>query len=170
MIIKPRSIISACLLLMAAAFLPGCGESCPGGPTETVVIREIPFVLEVASTEESIQRGLGGRESIPENGGMIFVFPDPQPRRFWMKNCLVDIDIMFLDALGRITSIYTMQAEPLKDESESQTAYEARLKRYPSSFGAQYAIELRAGRIGELGLMPGNKVVIPVDCLKARLD
>ena len=165
-----KRFTGACLLGLAALFASGCGDSCQNGPTETVVIKEIPFVLDVASTEEAIQRGLGGRESVPENGGMIFVFPDPQPRRFWMKNCLVDIDIMFLDAMGRITSIYTMLAEPLKADSETQEAYETRLKRYPSSFGAQYAIELRAGRIAELGLMPGNKITIPIDCLKARLD
>ncbi|MCH2146121.1 MAG: DUF192 domain-containing protein [Phycisphaerales bacterium] len=160
-------LLGACLLL-TALLTAGCG--CETGPTEPITIAGQPFVLEVVSTDEAIQRGLGGREHLGDDEGMLFVFPDPQPRRFWMKNCLIDIDIMFLDGLGRITAIHTMPAEPLKGENESQEAYETRLKRYTSQFGAQFAIELRSGRIDELGLTTGNKVDIPIDCLKARLD
>lgn len=155
-------------LLLLALLAPGCG--CANGPTETVTIGGTPFVLEVVSTQAAIAKGLGGRTSIPEDGGMLFVFPEAAPRRFWMVDCLVDIDIMYLDALGRITAIHTMKAEPPQGDNEPRTQYEQRLKRYPSGLGAQFAIELRAGRIGELGLRQGDKVDIPLDCLKARLD
>ena len=158
----------ACLLGVALLLLTGCG--CDNGPTEEITIAGEVFTLEVASTTEAIKKGLGERTSIPENGGMIFVFPDAQPRRFWMVDCLIDIDIMFLDPLGRITAIHEMKAEPARGPEESQAEYELRLARYPSTMGALYAIELPGGRIRELGLQPGNKVVIPHDCLKQRLE
>ena len=158
----------ACLLGVALLLLTGCG--CDNGPTEEITIAGEVFTLEVASTTEAIKKGLGERTSIPENGGMIFVFPDAQPRRFWMVDCLIDIDIMYLDALGRITSIHTMIAEPPMTDSETRVQYEQWLKRYPSGLSAQFAIELRAGKIRELGLKPGNKIDIPIDCLKARVD
>ncbi|MEE2681705.1 MAG: DUF192 domain-containing protein [Planctomycetota bacterium] len=155
-------------LTILCLLLHGCG--CENGPTETIQISGETFVLEVASDEAAIARGLGGRERLGANEGMIFVFPNNQPRRFWMKDCLIDIDIMFLDPLGRITAIHQMKAEPARGPEESQAAYEQRLARYPSTMGALYAIELSGGRIRELGLEPGNKLVIPHDCLKQRLE
>jgi hypothetical protein len=155
------------LLFVVLLQLAGCG--CANGPTEKVTIKGQTFTLEVASTLETIKKGLGERESIPDNGGMLFVFPDAQQRRFWMVDCLVDIDIMYLDALGRITAIHTMLAEPLQTDSETRAEYEQRLKRYPSRLGAQFAIELQAGKIRELQLKAGNKIDIPIECLKARV-
>ena len=160
--------LKACLLLACGLLPAACG--CDNGPTEQISIKGQPFELEVASTTAAIQKGLGARELIPENGGMLFVFPDAQPRRFFMKDCLVDIDILFLDPLGRITAIHTMAIEPLRGPEESQAAYEQRLKRYPSIFPAQYAIELKAGRIAQLGLSQGDKIDIPAECLKERLN
>lgn len=155
------------LLFIVLLQLAGCG--CANGPNEKVTIKGQTFTLEVASTLETIKKGLGERESIPDNGGMLFVFPDAQQRRFWMVDCLVDIDIMYLDALGRITAIHTMLAEPLQTDSETRSEYEQRLKRYPSRLGAQFAIELQAGKIRELQLKTGNKIDIPIECLKARV-
>lgn len=161
-------VLQACLLFVLCVLPAACG--CETGPTQQITIKGQPFVLDVASTDAAIQKGLGGRESIPENGGMIFVFPDAQQRRFYMKDCLVDIDILFLDPLGRITAIHTMTTEPLRAPEETQVLYEQRLARYPSTFPAQYAIELKAGRIAQLGLKQGDKLDIPSDCLKARLN
>ena len=155
-------------IILLLTLLSGCG--CENGPTETIQIAGQPFVLEVASDEAAIARGMGGRDQIPPDEGMLFVFPNNLPRRFWMKDCLVDIDIMFLDPLGRITSIHMMKAEPPQDPEETQAAYEQRLTRYPTSLGAKYAIELRASRIKDLGLEIGDKVDLPHDCLKQRLE
>ena len=158
--------IAAILLILM--LLGGCG--CENGATETIEISGQPFVLEVASDEPSIARGLGGRDQLAAGEGMLFVFPNNLPRRFWMKDCLIDIDIMFLDPLGRITSIHTMKAEPPQGPEETQAAYEQRLTRYPTTLGAKYAIELGAGRIKDLGLEIGDKVELPHDCLKQRLE
>lgn len=157
---------AATILLLT--LLGGCG--CENGPTETIEISGQPFVLEVASDEASIARGMGGRDQIPSEEGMLFVFPNNLPRRFWMKDCLIDIDIMFLDPLGRITATHMMKAEALQGSEETQAAYEQRLIRYPTSLGAKYAIELRAGKIKELGVEIGDKVELPHDCLKQRLE
>lgn len=166
--IKRIAALRACLLLVCGLLPAACG--CSNGPTEKVAIKGQPFELEVVTTDAAIQKGLGGRTSIPENGGMLFVFPSAQQRRFYMKGCLVNIDILFLDPLGRVTAIHTMHAESLRGPNETEASYEQRLKRYQSVYAAQYAIELKAGRIAQLGLQQGDKVDIPVDCLKERLN
>ena len=159
--LKYLTILSACLILSA------CG--CENSPEETVIISGETFTLEVVTTEAAIQRGMGGRKSLARDDGMLFVFPEARSRRFWMKNCLIPLDIMFLDARGRITAIHQMPAEPLQTESETMSEYEDRLPGYRSLLGAQYAIELQYGRISELGLKTGQKIELPFDCLKTRL-
>lgn len=61
--------------------------------------------IEVASTSVAQERGLGGRESIPDDYGMLFVFPKDGLYGFWMKDMLVPIDIFWLDAQGQVVSI-----------------------------------------------------------------
>ena len=160
-IVKHLAMAGACLVLSA------CG--CTFEPEEIVTIAGETFTLEVVNTDAAIQRGMGGRESIARDGGMLFVFPEARARRFWMKDCLIPLDIMFLDARGRITAIHEMPAEPLKTENETQQQYEDRLPGYRSLLGAQYAIELDYGRISELGLKTGQKIELPFDCLKMGL-
>lgn len=69
-----------------------------------------------------------------------------------MRDCPIDIDIIFLDPSGRITAMHHMPAEPPRDpETEPETGvpstdkYEQRLKRYPSRYPAQFVIELAGG-------------------------
>ena len=52
--------------------------------------------LEVARTPREQERGLMNREWIPENGGMLFVFPDDAIRSFWMRDTIVGLDLVFI--------------------------------------------------------------------------
>ncbi len=127
-------------------------------PKEAVVIGEETFKLEVAANEKSRAKGLMNREKIDEHGGMIFVYKRAQVRSFWMKNCLVDIDLLYLDGGGRIVSMHKMKKEPPRGENETSTAYERRLKRYHSRRAAQFIIELKAGWIDRLKPKVGETI------------
>ena len=61
--------------------------------------------IEVATTSAAQERGLGGRESLPSDYGMLFVFAKDDKYGFWMKDMLVPIDIFWLDAQGQVVSI-----------------------------------------------------------------
>lgn len=61
--------------------------------------------LEIADTESERQRGLMFRERLAETDGMIFVFEQPGPYAFWMQNCRIALDILWLDEKFRIVSI-----------------------------------------------------------------
>ena len=119
-------------------------------PKEVVVIGEETFKLEVAANTKTRAKGLMGREKIDEHGGMIFIYKRAQMQSFWMKNCLIDIDLLYLDGRGRIVSMHEMKKEPARGENESVIDYERRLKRYPSRRPAQFIIELQAGSIDRL--------------------
>jgi uncharacterized membrane protein (UPF0127 family) len=98
---------------------------------------------------------------------MIFVFPDVQVRGFWMKDCVTDMDIVYLDHLGYVTAVHTMRKELPRGPGEPQSIYEARLPRYSSVLPAQFAIELRAGRAKELGIAVQQKLALDLEALKA---
>lgn len=124
---------------------------------ETVTINGQTFFLEIAADDATRLKGLGGREQIEPDGGMIFVFPRPRSLEFVMRDCLVPIDIAFLDQFGTVVATHEMPVEPQK-EGESRQAYESRLTRYPSRAAAQFALEFQAGKLRELGLERGDKV------------
>jgi hypothetical protein len=115
-------------------------------------------VLEVASDPVVMHRGLGGRLRIDPHGGMLFVYPAPRPLAFVMRDCLVAIDVAFLDEAGRVIAIHEMKPEPPRRPDESAAAYEARLPVYPSPLPARRAVELAGGRLRALGVRPGDRV------------
>ena len=60
--------------------------------------------IEYATTTVARERGLGGRENIPNGYGMLFVFPKASKCGFWMKDMLAPIDIFWLDDKGHVVS------------------------------------------------------------------
>jgi hypothetical protein len=90
--------LEASLLLLLAAVVSG-GEppqpdaKAPPPAREEVVIAGEVFKLEIAADARSRARGLMERTEIDEHGGMLFIYRDVRRRSFWMKNCLVDIDL-----------------------------------------------------------------------------
>lgn len=152
-------------LLGACVATQGCsGPEIPEGH-ERVQIGGRTFVLELAADEEKRTLGLGGRDFIPENGGMLFSFPDSQIRQFVMRDCLIPIDIIFLDADGRIVAKHHMPVEEPRRADESARDYEMRLKRYSSRFNARYAIEIRGGLLEELNLQAGEQIRLDTERL-----
>jgi uncharacterized membrane protein (UPF0127 family) len=134
--------------------------------TEEITIAGETFKLELAADAPSRARGLMGRKSIDDHGGMLFIYPASGILSFWMANCVIDIDLIFLDSHGRIVSMEKMKAEPPRQSGETQAAYESRLKRYVSRRPAHLAIELKAGSIEQLKLKTGQ--VIEADWKRLR--
>lgn len=143
---------------------------------ETVSIGGRTFKLELAADAKSRFKGLSGREEIAADGGMLFVFPNPQPRLYFvMRDCPIPIDIIFLDGTGRIVAMHAMVPEPPRTEVEKALAparpdqpewewtnadYESRLKKYPSRHDAQFVIEIKGGLLEELKLEEGQRINI----------
>jgi uncharacterized membrane protein (UPF0127 family) len=106
-----------------------------GGSTVTVEIADDPDVRS---------RGLMNRDSLPEDHGMLFVYPEEQILSFWMRNTLIPLDIAFIDRNGFILEI--QQMEPHDDASHA------------SKQPAMYALELRKGWFEDHGVEPGERV------------
>lgn len=153
-----------------AVALCGCqGKSNPAaGGTETVRIKGEEFELKLAIDDASRERGLKHETSIPDQGGMLFIFPDGKVgmQSFWMHECVVDMDLMFLDRRGVVTATHRMKVEPARREGESETEYQQRLRKYSSGYPAQFAIELKSGTLDRLNIRVDDRIELDLPRLK----
>lgn len=148
------------LLALAVGCAGWLAASVAAQPLATVDVRlgGVNHRLELAADPATREHGLMGRREIDATGGMLFAFPDDAPRQFWMRDCLVDLDIAFLDRGGRIVAVHRMKAEPPRAPGESEGQYLGRLRGYPSFAPARFAIELRAGTLAARRLSVGDEV------------
>ena len=58
-----------------------------------VRINNKPFTVEVLNTDEEIKKGMMGRENL--EGALLFNMGKGY-HSFWMKNCLIPLDIVFI--------------------------------------------------------------------------
>ena len=114
-----------------------------------VRIADRPIELEVAKTPEQRSTGLMYRTSLADNKGMLFEFKPAQRVNFWMKNCKISLDMIFLKN-GVVTGI---QAKASPCTANPCPTYG------PDTIVDQ-VIELRGGRTAELGLKVGDRIAI----------
>ncbi len=133
-------LCAICLTLPAGCNKPGNGAGVKIGSTR--------WTVELATNSFSRARGLSGRTTLPDGYGMLFVFTDSQVRTFWMRGCLIPLDVAFIDADLRIVQIHTMPAEP----------GQAGDVHYSSVTPARYALEVPAGGLTRAGVKVGDKV------------
>jgi hypothetical protein len=99
--------------------------------------------VEVASTPATRACGLSHRDQLDPERGMLFVFPEAAPRKFWMKDTRIPLSIAFLDVDRRVLNILAMT--PMQTE-----------QRYPSTGDAHYALEVNEGWFEARGIADGS--------------
>ena len=100
--------------------------------------------VELAATPEEREGGLMFRQKLGEDHGMLFVFPESAPQRFWMKNTLLPLSIAFIDDGGVVINIEDMQ--PLTVDAHA-------------SLGpARVALEMNQGWFRRHAVAPGARI------------
>nr|WP_244178130.1 DUF192 domain-containing protein [Gluconobacter albidus] len=88
-------------------------------PTDSLTIttrdaQKHVFTVELAKTYRQQEVGEMFRKHLPENEGMLFMWPAPQVSDMWMRNTLVSLDIVFIDSTNHIHAI-AENAVPLSE-------------------------------------------------------
>jgi len=112
-------------------------------------LRGRTFQIEVADTSAKRELGLGERDSLPADHGMFFPFETSKRWVFWMKGMRFPIDIIWLRE-GKVVDIH----------HDVQPPKVLPLDTYSPIESADAVLELNAGVAAEIGLMPGDTLVL----------
>lgn len=118
-----------------------------------VELRGQRFTVELAQTQDEQALGLMFRESLPEDHGMLFIFPREAPRFFWMKNTRIPLDILYFDEQLQLVSM-SENTPPCRSDP---------CPNYPSVLPAKYVLELIGGRASQLGVEVGDELTLHLD-------
>jgi hypothetical protein len=126
-------------------------------PQVTVQVADQRLKAEVAVSPAERARGLAGRDRLAADRAMLFVWPHPGPRRFWMKGTRIPLSVAFLDPQGRILNIHRMSPPP-PDRRNADGWPADGYRRYPSRGPARFALETNRGWFRRHGITPGDRV------------
>lgn len=104
-------------------------------PVMELTLGSRKVTVEIAVSESDSAHGLMGRKHLPKNKGMLFIFKEERIASFWMKNCLIPLDLAYIDRSGKILQIMRMEVPKAGKE----------LDHYRSNAPVRYALEMNAG-------------------------
>jgi len=132
------------VVAVIAGLAAGCRETGP-----VAVLRgargPVEVALEIAATPDARERGLMYRAALADGHGMLFVFDEDSDHKFWMKDTLIPLDMLFIGADGRIVGIRP-DTTPLSTASIGVGR--------PS----RYVLEVPGGTAARRGIAPGDRV------------
>lgn len=117
--------------------------------TAHAIISNQTINLEVARTPQEQAIGLMYRTSLADDTGMLFSFDPPRKVNFWMKNCLISLDMIFIKS--GIVQVIAENVPPCVSNP---------CPTYGPNLLIDQVIELRGGRAAELDLAVGDEIII----------
>lgn len=116
--------------------------------------KALSFSVEIADTDQLRARGLMFRRNLPQGHGMLFVYEQPQPVSFWMRNTLIPLDIIFFDETGVVRHIHE-NALPL-----DETPIPGAVRGDPDP-DRLFVLEIAGGEAARLSLRDGHVLAHP---------
>ncbi len=148
-----RAVLWFCVLVCVAAAAGSAAAPLQSFETSNLVIVSAHarhrFTVELAETPEQLQQGLMFRPSLAPDAGMLFDFKAPTVATMWMRNTLIPLDMLFVNAAGTIVTIRA-RAIPGSDAIIS------------AGVPVRAVLELNGGTAERLGIAPGDRVRHPI--------
>ncbi len=147
----PLAAAVLCCSLLAAVFVAWSQRALASG---YVVIGDgLKVQVEVASTAQTREKGLSGRDGLEPGQGMLFIFLRPDKYTFWMKDMKFPIDILWIRD-SELVDISTDVPVPVPGEE---------LPHYFPMTPADKVLEVPAGFARANGLKTGMSVTTHID-------
>lgn len=119
----------------------------PNGTTKT------ELAIEIADEKEERSKGLGFRESLATDSGMLFIHEEPQKYTYWMKGMQFPIDIMWVSG-DIIADIIPNVPQPIEGQGDDT------LERYAPTVEVDKVLETNAGFVIQYNIQKGDKIVV----------
>lgn len=149
--------ILSCAVLLGMAAVGRAGAQSASRRAQAVFPDKTTVSVEIADTESTRSRGLMFREQLAPNEGMIFVFDEPGEHAFWMKNTLIPLDMVWLDADKRILhiapSVPPCKADPCPTYSPAPGTRASFVVELVSGFATQHGLKV-GDTLAVTGLSP----------------
>jgi uncharacterized membrane protein (UPF0127 family) len=143
------------LVVLVALAASGCREAGAAPEDATWAIAMTPsgeeFTLELADTPRKQRLGYMFRERIGPREGMLFLFDDVDTHSIWMKNCVVPLDILWLDEGFRVLH-QVRDARPCPPAGPCPSMVPPMTSRY--------VLELSAGAAASASIENGDRLVV----------
>ncbi|MBK8793863.1 MAG: DUF192 domain-containing protein [Holophaga sp.] len=120
----------------------------------TVVVKGQRFLAEVARTEQERARGMMYRTQLAKDRCMIFIADDDAQRPFWMKNCLIALDMVWVKADGTVVEI--KESAPPMPAMFRGSDFD--IPNYGGNVVSRHVIEFASGTVRRLKLKVGDRV------------
>ncbi len=136
------------ILLVLLLSLPLFAPLTAGGGG-SVVFKQSSFMAEVASTDQERAKGLMYRQSLAKDRCMFFIYADDADHAIWMKNCLISLDVAWVDKDGKVveTAENVPPCSPMRGDD---------CPTYGGTVPARHFIEFPVGTFKRLGLKKGE--------------
>lgn len=119
--------------------------------TQQIKIGETLIPVEVADSAAKRSRGLGGRDNLAENSGMLFVFPQRGQPRFWMKGMKFPLDLIFIQD-GKVVDLLKDVPAPAPGQKDTD------LSVYEPTQAIDMVLEVNAGFIARHNISVGDTI------------
>lgn len=143
-------IISLFVILIALMLFAGLGSNFKSlfqGEEFYVVIKEQKIYVEIADSPEEKKQGLSGRESLAEDRGMFFIYPEPGNYSFWMKEMKFNLDFVFIND-QKVVDL--KENIPFPQEGEEPEMIETEME-------FDKVLEINQGMIEKIGIKIGDE-------------
>lgn len=156
---KKIALIALALIVLAQPLAASAQETLPpwrrdlpdGRATATITVGTTEVKVDLAIDPFEQQLGLGHRNGLDDDTGMLFIGNAPRARTFWMKGMRFCIDIIWIED-GMVTGA----AESVCPDPEGTE--DAARARFSSGEPVTHVLEMPAGWMQDNGYGPGTPV------------
>lgn len=162
--LRPIAISALFALILGLNVAPALAQQRPVPPWREpfpepramaeIIVGDTPLTVDLALEPQEQSLGLGYRNGLEPGTGMLFVFPDAEPRTFWMKGMRFCLDIIWIEDQKIVGAAESVCPDP-------EGTPDAERERFPSGEAVTYVLEVPAGWLAENSYGEGTDVQIP---------
>lgn len=147
------AVIASALYFYKAQSVPNVPFLPQSSVIKTLTINNAQFKVEIADTKEKRSKGLGEREKMASDEGMLFIFDKVDKYAFWMKGMRFALDFVWINK-DLVLDISQNVQPPLAGQADQS------LPIYSSKEAIDKVLEVNSGTLDKLNIKVGDRIKV----------